>query len=30
VERAWSIENALNLFRQSNDRFHAWQSGACR
>jgi predicted metal-dependent enzyme (double-stranded beta helix superfamily) len=30
AERAWSIENALNLFRQSNERFHAWQSGACR
>jgi predicted metal-dependent enzyme (double-stranded beta helix superfamily) len=30
AERAWSIENALDLFRQSNDRFHAWQSGACR
>lgn len=30
AERAWSIENALNLFRQSNDRFHAWQTGVCR
>jgi predicted metal-dependent enzyme (double-stranded beta helix superfamily) len=30
VERAWSIENALDLFRQSNDRFHAWRTGVCR
>jgi predicted metal-dependent enzyme (double-stranded beta helix superfamily) len=30
AERAWSIENALDMFRQSNDRFHAWQTGVCR
>jgi predicted metal-dependent enzyme (double-stranded beta helix superfamily) len=30
-ERAWSIERALNLFTQSNNRFLAWQNaGACR
>jgi predicted metal-dependent enzyme (double-stranded beta helix superfamily) len=29
-ERAWSIERALDLFGQSNNRFLAWQKGACR
>lgn len=29
-ERAWSIERALDLFGQSNQRFLAWQKGACR
>jgi hypothetical protein len=30
-ERAWSIERAVTLFTQSNDRFFAWQErGACR
>jgi len=31
AERAWSIERAVTLFTQSNDRFFAWQDrGACR
>ena len=29
-QRAWSIERALDLFGQSNNRFLAWQKGACR
>jgi predicted metal-dependent enzyme (double-stranded beta helix superfamily) len=30
-ERGWSIERAVSLFAQSNDRFFAWQNrGACR
>lgn len=29
-ERAWSIERALDLFGQSNNRFLAGQKGACR
>ena len=29
-QRAWSIERALDLFGQSNNRFLAWQKSACR
>jgi predicted metal-dependent enzyme (double-stranded beta helix superfamily) len=30
AERAWSIERAVALFAQSNERFFAWQKSACR
>jgi predicted metal-dependent enzyme (double-stranded beta helix superfamily) len=29
-ERPWSMQNAVRLFEQSNERFFGWQHGACR